>query len=408
MFSYNLSKSTSKFLAFILVLSFSCQSFAKENTPYSVVKSTADTLVSALNENPEYFKNNPQAYQKIVEEILVGVIDFKTVSKFVMGKTHYLAASEQQRKNFELVFKDNLINTYSVGLSLLRGQEIQVLEPQVSHENMFIMSISTLLKTEDGVVFPLRFTLKKDDAGAWKIVNVILNGINVGKAYSTRFNEGVQMYQGNVDQLIANWGSTEASAQTVKQDKYTNSNIDGWKEIIFEGKTEYKTENDCVHATADASASGLISEVRAAVNTNTRLTWGWTANQLLQKNNKDSEKTKGGDDFLARVYVINEGRFPWQTKAINYVWSKENAVGDNWSNPFLKNAHMVVVQSGDNDLGKWNYFERDVREDFKKFLDVDIDRIDAIAVMTDTDNTKGRAEACYQMPEISVSKSYSL
>jgi len=69
---------------------------------------------------------------------------------------------------------------------------------------------------------------------------------------------------------------------------------------------------------------------------------------------------------------------------------------------------MVVVQSGDNDLGKWNYFERDVQADFKKYLDVDIDRIDAIAVMTDTDNTKGRAEACYQMPEISVSKNLHL
>jgi ABC-type transporter MlaC component len=408
MFSHKFFRVASTFLVFIFILSVSTLSYSRDNTPYHVVKNTTDTLVSVLNENQESFKNNPQTYQKVVEEILISVVDFEIIAKFVMGKSHYHSATEEQRKNFELVIKDNLITTYSTALSLLKGQHIQVFKPQVNHENKFIMSISTLLKTDQGEVFPLRFTLRKGETGTWKIVNVILNGLNVGKAYNLRFNDGVEMYQGNIDQLIANWGSAETTPKQIKVSKYSDSSIKGWKEIVFDGKTNYKNQNDCVLATANASASGLISEVRINLSSNTRLSWGWTAEEQLQKRNDASEKTKEGDDFLARVYVIHEGFFPWQTKAINYVWSKESKIGDHWSNPFLKNAHMVVVQSGNESIGEWKYFERDIKADFKKYLDTDIDKIDAIAVMTDADNSKGRAEACYQMPEIGVVKNYPL
>lgn len=182
---------------------------------------------------------------------------------------------------------------------------------------------------------------------------------------------------------------------------YAESAIQGWKEIVFKGHTQYIKTETCIQAKSKNAASGLISETRRQVNADTVLRWGWTANKLLIKENKTSEKSKEGDDFLARVYVIHEGRFPWQTKAINYVWSNENPVDDHWPNPFLKNAHMIVVQSGESELGKFTYFERNVQADFKKYFDMDINRIDAIAIMTDTDNTKGEAEACYELPVFS-------
>lgn len=178
----------------------------------------------------------------------------------------------------------------------------------------------------------------------------------------------------------------------------TESNIVGWKEIFFEGRTEYKNNGICIEAKSKASASGLTSEKHQKISANTKLVWAWSANQLISNGNGAPEKSKGGDDFLARVYVIHEGRFPWQSKAINYVWSSQHAVGDHWPNPFLKNAHMVVVQSGTKGLGELNYFERNIQKDFKTYFNMDIDKIDGVAIMTDTDNTQGEAQACYVLP----------
>lgn len=192
-----------------------------------------------------------------------------------------------------------------------------------------------------------------------------------------------------------------AVSAMAQAEQYQPSPIVGWQEIVFSGHTRYQQQNDCVSATAQSSASGLIRQVDQSLLDKPVLRWQWRAEQLLTQGKPAPEKLKAGDDFIARVYVIREGLFPWQTKAINYVWSREHAVGSHWPNPFTSNAMMVVVQSGSEGVGQWQSFERNVRADFQKFFSVNIDMVNAVAVMTDTDNSMGRAEACYQLPVFS-------
>ncbi|MFN3714086.1 MAG: DUF3047 domain-containing protein [Alcanivoracaceae bacterium] len=180
--------------------------------------------------------------------------------------------------------------------------------------------------------------------------------------------------------------------------RWEPSPIPGWQSIRFAGETRYAEQPDCIRAEAVGSASGLIRAVDTGLAEAPLLRWGWRADELLQPARPAPEKTKAGDDFVARVYVIRQGRFFWQTRAINYVWSREHPVGSHWPNPFTSNAVMVVVQSGEEGLGEWREFERNVAADFRRFHDLDIDRVDAVAVMTDADNTGGRASACYRLP----------
>ena len=187
-------------------------------------------------------------------------------------------------------------------------------------------------------------------------------------------------------------------------EEYLPSAIPGWQKILFDGETLYQPQDGCIRAEADDSASGLIREVRQPLTDDTRLTWSWRASEPLQPGQSAAEKTKAGDDFLARVYVIHEGFFFWQTKAINYVWSREHPEGASWPNPFTGNAVMVSVQSGDSGLGEWHTFERDVKADFRRFHDMAVEEIDAVAIMTDADNSDGYASACYRLPEFSVSR----
>lgn len=179
---------------------------------------------------------------------------------------------------------------------------------------------------------------------------------------------------------------------------YEPSEIPGWEQIVFSEHSHYRQTKKCIKAVSHDAASGLIQRVETSLTTTPILSWGWQADEPLLVGAVAPEKTKSGDDFVARVYVIREGLFPWQTKAINYVWSREHPVGSYWPNPFTSNAMMVVLQSGNAELGQWQHFERNVRDDFKTYFNLDVENVSAIAVMTDTDNTGGQATACYELP----------
>lgn len=203
---------------------------------------------------------------------------------------------------------------------------------------------------------------------------------------------------------MLSWGGlTVAQAREV-----VPAPVPGWEEVVFAGRTSYAMDDSegCVRATSAGSASGLVYRQTVDVSKQPVLRWQWYADAALVPAQPASERRREGDDFVTRVYVIHEGRFFWQTRAINYVWSRQYPVGSVWPNPFTRNAMMVVVQSGDQapegegpGFGVWHRFERDVAADFRRYHDQQVSRISAVAIMTDTDNTGGAAEACYRLPE---------
>lgn len=179
----------------------------------------------------------------------------------------------------------------------------------------------------------------------------------------------------------------------------------GWEEVFFEGETDYQfkqvkqtDENQAeytrwaVLSHSRQSASGWIYKKKIDLEQTPLLTWSWKKIQGIQSN--VDEQSKDGDDFVARVYVIKKGFFPWQTLAISYVWSRQYPMGTVWPNPYTSNAMMVVVESGD-DLG-WKQYKRNIKEDFERYFNKKVDSIDGVAFMTDTDNTKTSAKAAYR------------
>lgn len=173
--------------------------------------------------------------------------------------------------------------------------------------------------------------------------------------------------------------------------------VSGWTEVIFDGRTDYQVLERCLRASSEDAASGLVRREEVDLSEKGELVWRWRADQPLRGADAD-EQSKAGDDFLARVYVVHETFLPWRSRAVNYVWTREVPAGTHWENPFAGQAAMVAVQSGDERLGEWHEFRRNVRADFRRFHDRDIDTVHAVAIMTDTDNTGGRAEACYELP----------
>ena len=188
-----------------------------------------------------------------------------------------------------------------------------------------------------------------------------------------------------------------AMAEPLMIGEFSENNLHGWEEKIFEGKTAYSIVNlagkDVLVAESHAAASGLFRKITVDLNKTPYINWSWRAENVLPGIN---EKTKAGDDYPARIYMVSSGGvFFWKTKAVNYVWSSNQVPDDAWPNAYTSRAHMVVVESGNSNIAKWRNYKRNVREDFQRFFAKDVSEIDVVAVMTDTDNSGLSAKTYY-------------
>ena len=165
-----------------------------------------------------------------------------------------------------------------------------------------------------------------------------------------------------------------------------------------DNKTKYSVgSNDngnYLKAVADNAASGLGKEVKIDLNKTPFINITWKVEKDLSG---ILENTKKGHDFAARVFVIKKtGATPLSNRAINYVFSSNNDVGFNSPSPYTKKSIDNVLATTKLNLNEWVSVKANVKEDFKKFHNLDVKELDGLAIMSDTDNSKKKSITYYQ------------
>ena len=145
---------------------------------------------------------------------------------------------------------------------------------------------------------------------------------------------------------------------------------------------------------AGNAASGLGKEIKIDLNKTPFINITWKVEKDLSGIKED---TKKGHDFAARVFVIKKtGATPLSNRAINYVFSSNNEIGSNWPSPYTKKSIDNVLSTTKNNLNEWVTVKVNVKEDFKKFHNLDVNELDGLAIMSDTDNSKMKSIAYFQ------------
>ena len=183
--------------------------------------------------------------------------------------------------------------------------------------------------------------------------------------------------------------------------EFTNQELDKLKVRKVRGadnKTNYSVGNNengnFLKAEAENAASGLGKEVKIDLNVTPFINITWKVEKDLKG---IKENTKKGHDFAGRVFVIKKtGATPLSNRAINYVFSSNSDIGKYWPSPYTKKSIDNVISTTKKNLNEWVTVKANVKEDFKKFHNLDVDQIDGVAIMTDTDNSKMRAITYYQ------------
>ena len=165
-----------------------------------------------------------------------------------------------------------------------------------------------------------------------------------------------------------------------------------------DAKTLYSIGNNengsYLKAVAENAASGVGKEIKINLDKTPFINITWK----IEKDLKGiKENTKKGHDFAARVFVIKKtGATPLSNRAINYVFSSNSNVGETWPSPYTKKSIDRVLASTKSNLNEWVTVKANVKEDFKKFHDLDVEELSGIAIMADTDNSKLTAVSYYQ------------
>ena len=165
-----------------------------------------------------------------------------------------------------------------------------------------------------------------------------------------------------------------------------------------DNKTEYSVgsndDGNFLKAVANNAASGLGKKIKIDLNKTPIINITWKVEKDLAG---IKENTKKGHDFAARVFVIKKtGATPLSNRAINYVFSSNNEVGSNWPSPYTKKSIDNVLSSTKNNLNEWVTVKANVKEDFKRFHNLDVNELDGLAIMSDTDNSKMKSTAYFQ------------
>jgi hypothetical protein len=193
---------------------------------------------------------------------------------------------------------------------------------------------------------------------------------------------------------------------------------EGWKPLTFKKvpkQTAYELVKDgdvvVIRAVSQASASGLIKEIKIDPKEFPIIQWRWKVENLLKHSDV---ARKEGDDYPARLYITFEydpekvsfgkklkfkagqaifGDIP--IAALNYIWETNAPLGAILDNAYTDFARMVVVESGPQKVGLWVDEARNIYEDYIRAFGEDPPMINGVAIMSDTDNTKESAIAYY-------------
>jgi len=188
------------------------------------------------------------------------------------------------------------------------------------------------------------------------------------------------------------------AVETVKIFEFTDEEMKTLQVRKVKGKTTYtfgSNENgNYLKAEAEGKASGLGKKVKINLIKTPFINITWKVEKNLSGIIENSKK---GHDYAARVFVVKKtGVTPLSNKAINYVFSSNNSVGENWPSPYTKKSIDYVLSTTNDHQNEWVTVKANVREHFKNLHDLDVKELNGVAIMTDTDNSKLKAISYYQ------------
>ena len=196
---------TLKSLAFFLGIVCLLSNPVSASDPHKFIDIKAQEMVAIIRNNQELFAKDPELFKDKINIIFEPMVDFRRVGASVMGKKYYLASSKEQRLKFIESFRTSLLDTYSSTLAQWGDQKIITIFPELS-EFQKTEDVKQNLITSSNT-YPITYKVRRDKNGNWLIINIIVNGVNLGLTFRNQFQALAKEHNENIDEVIKHWTS---------------------------------------------------------------------------------------------------------------------------------------------------------------------------------------------------------
>lgn len=171
--------------------------------PQVVVESVAQELF-ALVKAKNAAQTPDEEYFQQVEKVLNDVVNFQFIAGAVMGRDTYSKATPAQRQKFITAFKSGLVKSYAKGIAGYADSNIKLLGVTKDAKNPRRAVVKQEV-SDNEVAHKLDYTMMQGKTGEWKLINVVLNGVNLGQSFSGQFKAALKKHNGDVDKVIDSW-----------------------------------------------------------------------------------------------------------------------------------------------------------------------------------------------------------
>ncbi|WP_404938692.1 phospholipid-binding protein MlaC [Pseudomonas atacamensis] len=183
---------------------------APGQSAHDLIQDTTNRMLADLQANKEKYKQDPQDFYAALNNIVGPVVDAEGISKSIMTVKYSRKATPEQMQRFQENFKRGLFQFYGNALLEYNNQGITV-DP-AKDESGERTSVNMTVKGSNGAIYPVQYTLEKI-SGEWKLRNVIINGINIGKLFRDQFADAMQRNGNDLDKTIDGWAGEVAKAK---------------------------------------------------------------------------------------------------------------------------------------------------------------------------------------------------
>ena len=195
------------FFCNILILLSVFSSLAQANdqqlSAHEYAARTHENIIEIIQTQNQLFEENPDLFTKLISDAFSPIVDFKRIARNVMGKYSKQASSEQMQA-FSEAFENSLLNTYSSTLVEFKDEKINVLSPDTPQISKKKTRVNIEIVTSSST-YPGRYSMYLDKEGNWKIINIEINGMNLGKIFRNQFYSLMEKNQEDIDLVIEKW-----------------------------------------------------------------------------------------------------------------------------------------------------------------------------------------------------------
>ena len=191
---------------FIFIGLLSSQFVLTQVSAHEYAERIHNNIIEIIQTKNQLFSEDPDLFTKEISDAFAPIVDFKRISRNVMGKYSKIATNLQQEE-FSKAFENSLLDTYASTLVEFKDEKINVIPPKKPSKISDKARVNIEIVTSSDT-YPGRYSMYLDAAGKWKIINIEINGMNLGKIFRNQFYSLMEKNDEDINLVIQKWVSS--------------------------------------------------------------------------------------------------------------------------------------------------------------------------------------------------------